>query len=411
MGINKEAIVIIGFRSEENGIEFARKRGLFVIFLNTRISIEDALEADLPLEVDLNDEIAVIQKIIDISAKYNIRGVFTLNEYRVVLAAKICEALGLTWGLSVDAALNCRQKKRTRELLLRQGVGSAQFVVIVSAPESLSALQKISCPVIVKPSNDAGSNFVARCDSPEQVWDAAAAITASKQNWVGQAFDREILIEEFLDGPEFSVESCTVASVTTVLAITQKKLAAPPSTTEMEHLVPAPLSESERLAITALVSDALKALGVSRAVTHTEVKLTSVGPKIIEVNARPGGDRIAFLVKATTGVDLRELSMHLCLGGGLDTFSREEVTSKTAAIRFFLAGQSGVVSFHSPELMRTEPGVRELQLYVEPGEKVSITSSNYNRLGYCMVNGDTIDDVYQTIDRVSRNLEITINRE
>lgn len=407
----KEAIIIIGFKSEESGIDLAKKRGLFVIFLNTHISMEDALAADLPLEMDLNDEAVVVQQVVNISAKYNIKGVFTLNEYRVVLAAKICEALGLTWGLSVDAAFNCRHKKRTRELLLRQGVGTAKYVTIVSAPESLAALQKISCPVIVKPSNDAGSNFVARCDSPEQVWAAAAAIIANKQNWVGQELDREILIEEFLDGPEFSVESCTVGSVTTVLAITRKKLAPPPSTTEMEHLVPAPLSESERLTTTALVSDALRALGVRRAVTHTEVKLTSAGPKIIEVNARPGGDRIAFLVRATTGIDLRELSMHLCLGGGLDTFPRERVTSKTAAVRFFLADHSGVVSFNFPESMLAEPGIRELQLYVKSGERVSITSNNYNRLGHCMVHGDTIDSVYQVIDRVCQNLEITISRE
>jgi len=74
----------------------------------------------------------------------------------------------------------------------------------------VEALHQIPLPVVVKPSNDAGSNLVLRCDTEEEVVVAVENIKKNSINWVGQELDPDVIIEEYLDGPEFSIESCTI---------------------------------------------------------------------------------------------------------------------------------------------------------------------------------------------------------
>ncbi|GHD81877.1 hypothetical protein GCM10011419_28610 [Vogesella fluminis] len=366
------------------------------------------MEADIPVELDLNDEETVVAKVSSLATKFAIQGVFTLNEYRIPLAARIAEALGLSRGLSYEAALNCRHKQRTRALLAAHKVGSPAFCTVKMPAEALGALRDMPCPVVVKPSNDAGSNQVIKCETPDEVWDAVTAIGRQSTNWVGQPRNPEILIEEYLDGPEFSVESCTSQGVTTVIAITQKTLDAEPSTTEIQHLVPAPIQPKVHAQIAETVSQALTALGVDNAVTHTEIRLTAGGPKIVEVNARPGGDKIPVLVRTTTGVDLHELSMHLSLGESYETYPRGEGTAGAAAIRFFTAPKAGVIRYRVVANSDGSTRLLDLSWYMRSGDTVPRTTSNYNRLGHCLIAGDSAPLVIEAIDAVERDIALTV---
>jgi S-sulfo-L-cysteine synthase (3-phospho-L-serine-dependent) len=409
------AIIVIGLRSEENEIGCVKALGYRVLFFNTSITLDNALIVDVPVEIDLNDDALVIAKARVLSEKFDIHAVYTLNEYRVPLAARIASALNLPHGLSHEAALNCRNKKNTRQLLAQQGVGSANFVLVRTPQEGISALKQFTLPVIVKPSNDAGSNLVACCETPQDVWDAVEAIQAYSENWVGQVLDPEILLEEYLDGPEFSVEACTASGKTHIIAITAKQTTPAPLAIEVGHTVPAPLPESAVVAIHQVVIDALAALGVMDTVTHTEVKLTATGPKIIEVNARPGGDKIPLLVKAVTGYDLRELSLHLALGGSWANAPRHAVTTSSASVRFLVAERSGTVRLNHSESVTTTPGLHQLNLDIQDGNFVEQTTNNYNRLGYFIAHGinkQTSDDIATRIlQDLSLRVEETVYAE
>lgn len=402
------AIIVIGLRSEENEIEFVQSLGHRILFFNTAISLEDALKVDVPVELDLNDEFLVISKAIALTERFDIQAVYTLNEYRVPLAARIAEALKLPHGLPYAAALNCRNKKLTRQLLAQHGVGSARFAIIRNPAEAMTALSVFTLPVIVKPSNDAGSNLVARCETPQEVWQAVAAIQTYSENWVGQALDPDILLEECLEGPEFSIEACTAAGQTQIMAITAKQTTPPPLAIEMGHTVPAALPEAATQAIHQVVIDALAALGVTDTVTHTEVKLTAAGPKIIEVNARPGGDKIPLLVKAVTGYDLRALSLHLALGGTLANAPHQAVVATSASVRFLVAQQSGTVHLTLPETTAALPGLDQIQLDIRDGDRVEPTTSNYNRLGYFITHGSNAQNSDQIAENILQYLAVRV---
>ncbi|MBL0389138.1 ATP-grasp domain-containing protein [Tumebacillus sp. ITR2] len=402
-----KAVLVFGLnQSGESELDLIQPRGYKVLMFKAEISLQEALQVDLPVEMDLNNEEAVIAKALDLQAKYDIQAVFTLNEYRVALAARVAEALQLPNGLSYEAALNCRNKKRTREQLAKHGVGSAVYALVRTPEEALEQLENFSLPVVVKPSNEAGSTLVSFCHSAEDVRAAVEAIRANRSNWVGQQMDDEILMEEFLEGPEFSVEACTASGKTTVLAITAKRTS---GAVEAGHLVPAPLPESTVQEVQQLVVEALSALGVNGTVTHTEVKLTPVGPKIIEVNARPGGDRIHLLVLAVTGYNLQELSLHLALGGTLEDAPRHAVQTSSAAIRFFEAGQDGLVTYRKLEDVESMPGVQRLVLHAKSGDAVKRTTSNYDRVGYAIVHAVDDQDADQVANEVERCLDVRVS--
>ena len=139
-------------------------------------------------------------------------------------------------------------------------------------------------------------------------------------------------------------------------------------------------------------------------VTHTEVKLTPHGPRIIEVNARPGGDYIPLLVKATTGYDLREVSLHLSSGSSLEQVPRHPVAAPSAAVRFFTTETDGVALYDDPERVRDMPGVQTLKLSVQQGGAARRTTSNYDRMGHVIVHGSADRDADQAAADVLEKL-------
>jgi biotin carboxylase len=402
-----EAVLVIGVREPENEPELVRALGYQVLYCNATIALDDALRVDVPVELDLNNEDAVLAHALALARRYTVRAVYTLGEYRVPLACRLAAALEIPHGLPVEAALNCRHKQRTKRLLAQHGVGTARFALVRTPHEALAALRDLPLPVVVKPSNDAGSCLVHRCATSEAVQDVVAAIRCKGRNTVGQVLDPEILVEEYLDGPEYSVEACTARGCTTMLAITTKQITPWPYTVERGHMVPAPLAEAETQALYDIVTRALAVLGVDQAVTHTEVKLLPGGARIVEVNARPAGHPIPTLVRAVTGYDLREVALHMALGHGLEAVPRHAMLAPSAASRDLIAEQDGILAMHEEVLSET-PAVQLIDLTVHTGARVGQTTSNYNQLGRFVVYGTDARDADAIADDVLRRLHLRV---
>jgi biotin carboxylase len=398
---------VIGLTNQDNRTRFIQALGYRALLFTGQVTMEEMLTADAPVEIDLSDEQRVHDQALRLAQRFDIRALYSLNEYRVPLAAQIAEELSLPFSLSVEAALNCRSKKRTRQLFAAHSVPLAEFRLVRSSADALAALAEIPLPVIVKPSNEAGSAFVTRCDTPAEVVAAIAAIQRAGRNFGGQALDPDILVEEFLVGPEFSVEAVTAAGRTTVLAITAKHLL-PGTTIEIGHSVPAQISADDAQAIERVVTAGLAALGVEHIVSHTEVKLTPSGPRIIEVNARPGGDYIPALVAAVTGYDLYELALHAALGHPIEAAPRHAPQTESAAVRFLYAPEEGIVSMNDPELIVGAPGLQQLHMRVAPGGYVLRTSSNYNRLGHLIAHATPERSADQVAEQALRQIDLHV---
>jgi S-sulfo-L-cysteine synthase (3-phospho-L-serine-dependent) len=402
------AVILIARQENADELPFIHERGLASVMFGTRISLRDALTATASFELDLNDHAQVLEKVDELRGRFDFRAVFTMNEYRLVLAARIAEALGISHALSSATAATCRSKISVRELLRKRNLNNVRYAKVTSVEEALAAASDLSLPVVVKPSNDAGSNLVTRCDTPEEVRAAVEAIKGAKVNWVSQRLEDHVLIEEYLDGPEFSVESASDSERTEVIMITAK---ATHDMIELGHMVPAPLPADDADAIRSLVKSSLEALGVRNTVTHTEVKLTRDGPKIVEVNARVGGDRIHKIVEAVTGINLMEWSLHLALGGRLEDAPRRPPKTATAISGFILARHDGVVSYRDPAGLGSVPGLQDLQMTVANGSRVRQTTSNYDRIGHYILHLDHGTRVEAEERRIVELLDLRIAAE
>lgn len=401
--MDNQYVILVSPR--DNEVQLVQQQGYKTILLRKEISFDEIFDVDVPIEIDLNNEEVVLEKCLELANQLDIISVFTMNEYRIPLASKISEALQLTYQLPYEASLRCRNKKLARQKLNEAGVGEVQYRLVTSESDLESELQGMDFPLIVKPSNDSGSKNVYLCKSESEISTAIKHIVQSKKNIVGQSIDTDILIEEFLDGPEFSIESVTVNGQTIILGITKKLVTPYPLSIEVGHDFPAALDLDEGKEIRSLVKESLAILGVDFAVTHTEVKLTNKGPRIVEVNARPGGDEIPHLVKAVTGIDLKSLAFLVTLGKGIDSLDLSSSTVPSASIRFLLANQEGKVFFDE---RFQSASIREQKWYVNNGELVQRTESNFNRLGYFIVYGDEHSPSCSKADSVEKELSITI---
>ncbi|MFI1312428.1 acetyl-CoA carboxylase biotin carboxylase subunit family protein [Streptomyces albidoflavus] len=331
------------------------------------------------LAVDLYDHQAVTRAVTEIALRQPLAGVTTYLEHHVELAAQLAKELGLP-GTAPEAAAACRDKARTRQLLAEHSVPSARSVLVHSAEEAGAAADAIGYPVVIKPRGLGGSAGVRRADHREQV--IAAFHEAADATLIGleKSAVAGVLVEEYLRGPEISVE-CVVRGRGDVhiAAVTRKQLGPEPAFLEEGHLVDAddPLLDDKPLRN--VVTEAIKAVGITNGVLHVEVRLTGQGPRIIELNARLGGDLVPRLVHLATGVSLPQAQAALATG---------ETPELTASVR-----QSAAVEFRYPPATGT----------VETARADAVSADWLERLVWTHQQGDVVTaGAHSTInDRVA----------
>jgi biotin carboxylase len=344
---------------------------------------------------DTHDPAAVVAAGLALAARHLIAGVVTWDEYTLVPTAELTARLGLP-GNSVAAMTACRDKATSRRLFAEHHVPSATSTRVDTLDEATAAALRTGFPVVLKPSSHAGSIGVIRVDTPELLptaWEFATT-GADGQGPEGGG----VLVEEYLYGPEISVECVTQHGVTTALAVTRKEVAFPPYFQEVGHTVDAGDPLLPEVATVAV--QAVWALGVTDGVQHVEMRLTASGPRIIEVNARIGGDLIGRLVRLATGLDLPRIAADVACGRTPDLTA---TARSTAAIKILYAPVTGTLSARS---LATVPGAEYPWLHQatwlrDVGERVALPpKGNFNtgRVGFVIVTAGSPE---ATRDRLS----------
>lgn len=291
--------------------------------------------------VDLTDAEAVADAVATLAADRGVAGVLTYMENHVVLAARLTDRFALP-GNTPAAVEACRDKYLTRSLLAAAGVPSARSYLVADAETAVEYAVLLGGPVVIKPRSLGGSAGVHRADTPDQVRDAFHAAKGASLFGIERTGAAGVLIEEYLDGPEVSVE-CVVLGHGTVhiAAVTRKYLGDEPAFQEVGHLVDPtdPLLADLRIRDVAL--GALTAVGISSGVMHVEMRLTRQGPRIVEINARLGGDLIPHLVHLATGLNLPQITADLAIGVDPELVPSQ---SQSAAVRFLYPAVTGHVT-------------------------------------------------------------------
>jgi len=366
-------VLMLGGATCDELVAAVARRGLDAVAL----TVPEVLERTRPaaglahLEtVDFASPLAVLRRVKALDERYRFAAVVAVMEQALELGASIARQLRLPAPAGVAAS---RHKARMRRLLDEAGVANPRWAACRSAEEAAALFAALGGPMIVKPASGTGSEAVSRVDAPGQVAGAFARAAAVSHGG-------GVLCEEYVDGPEVSVEGCVVEGRFVPIAITDKETG--DGFVEIGHRQPTGLPAAAVDEIHRAVAAAHRALGLDRAVTHSELRLGPRGPVLVETHTRMGGGFIHLLTAATTGVDLADLMVGLALGERPRPVPRP--TGRGCAVGFLATGSGRVGAVElppaGPEIVRGETWVRE-------GDVVPPCRASRDRLGAAVATG------------------------
>ncbi|MGY0231544.1 ATP-grasp domain-containing protein [Longispora urticae] len=344
----------------------------------------------------------LVKTAVALAAEHRIDGVFTYDETLVVTTAHIAEALGLP-GLGVSGAEHCRNKQYTRERLTEAGILQPRFAYVTTGADARAAADEFGYPVVFKPRGMGASIGVVFVGSPEEV-DGAFAMSDLSSHGGNPLYQGGVLVEEYLTGPEISIDGATFQGEYRPFFVGRKRLGPEPYFEEVGHTVSAddPLLTNPELVD--MLAAAHRALGIRDGVTHTEVRLTARGPAIVEVNGRLGGDLIPYLGRLATGIDPAHVAVDIATG---IRPTLEPTLTRTVGIRFNYPDHDGrVLDVTVPD---PAPGLLESAAMVAPGAELRLPPDGYlSRYAYVICAADTREECDTALDTASTLATVTL---
>ena len=379
-------------------------------------------------------------------------------------AAYVNEKLGKRPDLSYENALCATIKSKMRDRLKECGVPIPEYYAAADYEAFSEAVDKLEGDCIVKPADNAGSRGVVHMDykvhQGEQLEYETLARRAIYHYSRGNARNGTVMVEEYMHGPEVSVEMMVIEGEPHILTITDKFITPPPYFVELAHCEPSRLDEETQGRIREVAVQAVRAIGIENAPAHVEIKVTEDGPKIVELAARLGGDFITSrLVPLSTGIDMVGASVLLATGkvpdltpkwkrgaaihfisvsnepGGSEAdiwrAPREPEALRLAeGMQAFVdsrpggedcesasggqqeAAQAGVITrITAPDALYGLEGVEEIILYKKPGDHVQGTRSSNDRLGHVITTGETPEQAMELGKQVLAQIGVEIRYE
>ncbi|WP_244461479.1 ATP-grasp domain-containing protein [Rhodococcus sp. ZPP] len=339
---------------------------------------------------ETNDPIAAVDAARRIHADEPITGVLTSCDYYLPTTARIAREVELP-GPEPEAVEIACDKSRTRATLDRMGIpGPRHATAPVADPAQLrAAAEAVGYPLVVKPTDLCAGMFVRRADDWPTVEDAVDELRGFAVNARGQQRSPVVLLEEFLDGREFSVESWIRQGDIHTVGVTDKSLGGVSGFVETGHMFPADLAAGDRAVLVATAEAAIGAIGLDHGVVHTELRLTAAGPRIIEINPRPAGNQITELIRLVTGIDLPRVAVELALGREPATSASEPedgvARPRSAAVRMLVPDEAGIVAeLHGVDAVAAHPAVAS-SAFKAPGHHTGAGVDNNSYLGSAIV--------------------------
>ncbi len=340
--------------------------------------------------------------ILECAKKHRIDGIMTLaSDMPMRSVAVVSNELSLV-GIDEETALKATNKAYMRDALRSANVPIPMYFRIHGEEDFISAVHKIwnsGNKCIIKPADNSGSRGV-------DLLDEDSDLNEAYKYTVQYSRSGEIVVEEFMEGPEVSVETLAINGMINVIQITDKLTTGAPYFVEMGHSQPSQLNEQVKQKIADAAIAANKAIGIMNGPSHVEIKVTKNGPKIVELGARLGGDCITtHLVPLSTGIDMVEATIKISLGEKPDISPKWK---KGSAIRYLDPGKGLIQKIDGLNDIKNIPEIMQVSIVHGVGETLKEIQSSVDRAGFVIAQAQTVSEAIEKAEEGKKRIEFLV---
>lgn len=383
--MDKESILIFGLGFlQKSLIARCKAKGFYTVGIDP---CEDAVCKD---DVDVFEVVGGqdYEKTLEVAEKYHIDGVITTaTDKPLVMMARVAEALHLPF-YSVETAQWSTDKYQMKQRFMLGGVPFAKGKLA----KTIDDVDDFVFPVIVKPRDNSGSRGVKLCRNKEEL-----------RGCIYEALDfshlDSVLVEEFIEGQEYSIESIHFDGKSRVIQFTEKKTTDFPYNVELGHMQPAVLSDEVKDEIKNIIEKIAKALNFNNCGSHTELKIGPRGITVIETSPRFGGDFItSTLVPLSTGLNIDDLLIDISVGNKISEDDLIPSKNRCSGVVFFNLPEGKIEKIGNLDELKTIKGLHFYYFGLKEGDTVKKIKNSLDRYGDAVFVADTREELEKDIE-------------
>lgn len=392
----KKIMVLAAGLLQIDVIEKAKSMGYYVLAVDGNPKAPGFNVADKAICADIVNEDTMLK----IARDEHVDGVIhPCSEVSMAVMGRINDELGLS-GISREQAICATNKHLMRKAFEKGNAPSPKSILAQDAEDAWSRLQnEFDTDAILKPSRNSGSRGIAKVSRNMDKGDFIRAYDEA----LSESRDHSVLIEQFIEGPEFSIEMIVWQGEIHVLTVTDKKTTGAPHFVELGHNQPSCFSATDVETLKAAAVAGVRALGVNNCACHAEAKLMNGKAYLMEVGARLGGDFISTeLTHLSTGIDMVAAAIDVALGVEPDLSAKEE--PKGVCIRYFCPKPGKLVSISNTEVLNN-PHVYLWEIYPKEGDVIPTVTSSLCRSGHVIVTEKTPQKAIELAERLIESVK------
>lgn len=359
-------------------------------------------EAKLAIKVDTANESVVLELAKAINRVIPIDAVMPGFEYFVPVAAKAAHELKV---LGVDLAhlMSLRRKDLMRDAVFKAKLNCPKYFVLNSLDQLDDAIAKIGFPAVCKPVDAAGSVNVRKVNSKEEAYAAAKRILKGNDVLWGHALSQCALLEEYVEGKEYSLEGVIQNNKVLHMSMTEKFVSDETEFVEIGHIANTTVKPEMRFVAENYVSKVIAAVGANHCPFHAEIRITPQGePVLMEIAARLAGDKIGDLINLARSINYFDYIYAVYLG---EPLPKAAFTNYHAGIRFFYRPSVDKFTEINGIDAVKKLSAAEMRFYYQPNEIIPAFPKPLRRLGHVMLKNDNYNQLLQDLEFADKQLK------
>lgn len=398
----KRLMLLGGLRYLKPVIDAAHKQGYYVItadYLPNNIAHK---WSDEYCNVSIIDKEAVLRE----AQRLKIDGIMSFAcDPGVVAASYVQNKMGLPSFGPFESVEILQNKDKFRAFLTKNGFNVPQAKGFDSVEAAMQEIYWYPWPVIVKPTDAAGSKGVTRVDKAE---DLKPALEYAMEH----SISGHIIVEEFIDkkGCSSDTDSMSVDGKLVFTSFCAQRFDAEATNpyTPAAYSWPSTFTKEEEAYLTSEIQRLLTLLKLKTVVYNIEVRVAPNGkPYIMELTPRGGGNRLCEMLRYATGVDMITAITRAMVGDPIQEPIEQKPYNGHWAEIILHADESGI--FDHLEISNDLPAeVVEEDLWVENGDKVDSFEGANNAIGTLVLNFKTADDLEYAITHQREWLKVIV---